>query len=47
MNVRLYRYAHHQKNEIEKTVDDMLQVGTIQRTVSPYFCPVSLVRKKD
>lgn len=45
--VRPCRYAHHQKNEIEKMIDDMLQVGTIQPSGSPYSNPMLLVRKKD
>ncbi|KAG7579311.1 Integrase catalytic core [Arabidopsis thaliana x Arabidopsis arenosa] len=47
VNQRPYRYAVHQKNEIDKIVEDMLQGGTIQVSSSPYASPVVLVKKKD
>lgn len=47
VNVRAYRYAPAQKNEIEKQLADMLKHGIIRPSYSPYASPVLLVRKKD
>ena len=46
-NQRPYRYALYQKNEIDKTVQEMMKSGTIQPSSSPYASPVVLVKKKD
>lgn len=47
VNVRPYRYAPHQKNEIEKQVHDMLQRGIIQKSISSFASLVLSVKKKD
>jgi hypothetical protein len=47
VNVRPYHYAPALKSEIEKQVQDMLEVGLIQPSSSSFSSLVILVKKKD
>jgi hypothetical protein len=47
VNVRPYKYAHYQKNEIEKQVQDMLTTRLVRSSTCPFSSPILLVKKKD
>ena len=44
---RPYKNPYFQKSEIEKTVHELLELGSIQASQSPFSLPVLLVRKAD
>ena len=46
-HIQPYRYLYYQKNEIGKIIEEMLGVGIIQPSTSPYLSLVILVKKKD
>jgi hypothetical protein len=45
-NIRPYRYPYAKKSEIERMVEEMLEVGIIRPSQSSYFAPVVMVFKK-
>jgi hypothetical protein len=47
VNVCPYRHPFSQKNEIEKIVQELLQVGVIHPSTNPYSSPVVMVLKKE
>jgi hypothetical protein len=46
-NIRPYRYPYTQKSEIERMVEEMLEVGIIRPSQSSYYASVVMVFKKD
>jgi hypothetical protein len=46
-NIRPYRHPFSQKNEIQKMVQELLNVGVICPSTSPYSSPVVMVLKKE
>jgi hypothetical protein len=47
VGVRPYRYAHAQKEELQRQCDDMLRQGVIRPSVYAFSTPVLLVKKQD
>jgi hypothetical protein len=46
-NVHPYQHPFAQKNEIEKIIQELLEVGVIHPSTSPYSSPVVMVLKKE
>lgn len=46
-NIRTYGYPHVYKAKIERMIKELLAVGSIQRSVSPFSSPIFLVKRKD
>ena len=46
-NIRAYRYSYGQKSEIERMIEEMLEVGIIRPSQSSYSAPVVMVNKKE
>lgn len=46
-NVCPYRYPFSPKNEIEKIIQELLEVGAIRPSTSPYSSPLVLALKKE
>ena len=44
---RPYRYHYFQKTEIEKIIRELLEVGSIRPSQSPFSSPILLVREAD
>nr|KYP33216.1 Retrovirus-related Pol polyprotein from transposon 17.6 [Cajanus cajan] len=47
VKVRLYRYPHSRKDQIEVMITDMLKEGIIVPSTSPFSSLIILVKKKD
>ncbi|XP_039004688.1 uncharacterized protein LOC120131883 [Hibiscus syriacus] len=46
VNLRPYRFPHHQKTEVERQISEMLVASVIQASKSPFASPCLLVKKK-
>ncbi|KAL4309278.1 hypothetical protein GQ457_01G012100 [Hibiscus cannabinus] len=47
VNLRPYRFPHHQKTEVERQISEMLAASIIRTSTSPFASPCLLVKKKD
>ena len=47
ISVRPYKYPYYQKSEIEKLIKELLVMGTIRPSQSPFSSSILLVRKAD
>lgn len=47
VNSHPYRYKPELKTEIKRQVQGLLDAGVIQKSLSPFFSPALLVKKKD
>jgi len=47
INVRPYKYAPHQKNEIERQIQEMLNSSITRHSTSSFASAELLVKKKD
>ena len=45
INVKPYKYAYHHKDEIERQVNELLQIKVIKQCVSPFSSLIILVKK--
>ena len=45
--IRPYRHSFKQKSELEKMIEELLDMGVIVESTSPYSAPIVLARKKD
>lgn len=46
VHTKTYRYPHVHKAEVEKQIDEMLEDGIIQNSISPWTSPIWIVPKK-
>ena len=47
INIKLNRYPHHHKTEIERLTQDLLKCGVISKSRSHYAAPIVLVQNND